>query len=253
MWGQHLQGVSYFLDIIAFCNKCVLISTCQSCEKVANFGKGSSYKILNNAIQILLSERTSLIEIFCLVLDVKNFVFSSDYNTKDGIGVSDLACKDVFRFLSLFITCTFILVVHKESCIKSCELAYLSDHNIFVWYLNLIKMDFILGVLGLSLCSCARFSHMSFNVAMFKLFTTPNIGKETIFDMWFNVYLGLGFVCNICCKSRREFGENVTTTTMEGDDQNIYFFHKQDELQYFKFLQKLNGCFLFSLQSNFVV
>jgi len=108
MWGQHLQGVSYFLDIIAFCNKCVMISTCQSCEKAANFGKGSSYKIFNNAIQILLNKHTSLIEIFCSVLDVKNFVFNNDYNTKDGIGVSNLTCKDVFRFSSLFITCTFM-------------------------------------------------------------------------------------------------------------------------------------------------
>jgi hypothetical protein len=86
-----------------------MISTCQSCEKVANFGKGSSYKIFNNVIQILLNKHTSLIEIFCSVLDVKNFVFNNDYNTKDGIGVSNLACKDVFRFSSLFITSTFMM------------------------------------------------------------------------------------------------------------------------------------------------
>jgi hypothetical protein len=67
-------GVSYPLDTIIFCNKCDLISTCQSYEKVANLGKGSSYRVFNNAIQIVLSEHTSLIEIFCLVLDVDNLV-----------------------------------------------------------------------------------------------------------------------------------------------------------------------------------
>jgi hypothetical protein len=59
-------------------------------------------------------------------------VFGSDYNTKDGTGVSNLACEAVFPFPSLLITCTFIPDLRKEGCIRSCGLACLSDHSISV-------------------------------------------------------------------------------------------------------------------------
>jgi hypothetical protein len=67
--------VLYHLDIVAMWNKCVLINVCQSYEKATDFGKGSSYRVLSNAIQIVLSEHTIPIEIFCLVLDV-NYLMS---------------------------------------------------------------------------------------------------------------------------------------------------------------------------------
>lgn len=114
-------------------------------------------------------------------------VFGNDY-TKDGIGVSNLACKALFTFLNFFITCNFIRDVHKESCIKSYGVAYFNDHNIFVWYLNLIKRDLILGVLGLWLHSCAQDLTTCHSVALvFKLFTTPNIRKDTILDPFSNL------------------------------------------------------------------
>jgi hypothetical protein len=67
-------GVLYHLDIIAFCNKCVLIDVCQLYDKVVDFGKSSSYRILSIAIQIVLSEHKSPIESFYLVLDVNKLM-----------------------------------------------------------------------------------------------------------------------------------------------------------------------------------
>jgi hypothetical protein len=103
-------------------------------------------------------------------------VFGSDYNTKDGTGVSNLnlwisICMPELAHQLLFYPCC----AH-GNCIRSWLLAYLSDNSILVKCFVLIKRICVCG------SQVRDYIHVQdlatgHSAALFKLFTTPNIGK----------------------------------------------------------------------------
>ncbi|CAM6039384.1 unnamed protein product [Sphagnum compactum] len=84
------------LDTAAFNNKCVLISACQSYEDTFDFGQGSSYGILSNAIQTILRQHRDPIDNFRLVLAVKTLLKNQGFPQHPGLYCGAKKADSVF-------------------------------------------------------------------------------------------------------------------------------------------------------------
>jgi hypothetical protein len=91
-----LAAVLRPLDTAAFNNKCVLISACQSYEDTFDFGQGSSYGILSNAIQTILREHRDPIDNFRLVLAVKTLLKNQGFPQHPGLYCGAKKADSVF-------------------------------------------------------------------------------------------------------------------------------------------------------------
>jgi hypothetical protein len=84
------------LDTAAFNNKCVLISACQSYEDTFDFGQGSSYGILSNAIQTIVRQHRDPIDNFRLVLAVKTLLKNQGFPQHPGLYCGAKKADSVF-------------------------------------------------------------------------------------------------------------------------------------------------------------